>query len=110
MNWGTPVPQDVRGHDIVVGQLVCYSTNDRHSGLKFGTVRNIKTKHTQRTDHRDGSLYDQWSHTIVMDTTDVTGKPLYETEWDSILGKHEETTIQRRSGRVEHSAGKFMIL
>lgn len=109
MNYGTPVPEDVRGHSIRVGQLVCYSTNDRHSGLKFGTVRDIKTKHTPRTD-RDGMPCDHYSHTIVMDTTDVTGKPLYETEWDSILGKHTETTIQRRSGRVQYASDKFLIL
>lgn len=108
MNDGTRVPRDVRGHDLVVGQLVCYATNDRYGGLNFGRVFKINTKHTPKTDRDTGQPYDHYSHTIVMEKTDVTGAPVWDWTYDN--GQRVELDKQLRSGRVEHHEGKFMIL
>lgn len=124
---GVKTPVDVRGIPLTEGQLVCYTTNARESGLQFGTIRQIRTKHTvrQRMNYETNQPEDMdfYEHRIVFNITDVDGTPKFETRFDPDVpnpesrrwggngfGEYVLTDIQSKSGLVQYSSGKFLIL
>lgn len=106
---GTPIPTDARGNDIQVGQLVLYTTNREGGAFEYGTVIDIKTAHDfYDYTARGGDKWDAYTHRIRMARTDIDGNPKMEYEW--LNGKREDTDVQQKSGLVNHSPNKFLIL
>ena len=121
---GVNGPVDVKGVPLQEGQLVCYTTNSRGSGLQFGTVRKIyeKTETRRQYDYRTRSYTNPvpvTSYRVSFNVTDVDGKPRMQTEYDSTIpnpesyngfGKHVETDNQVVSGIIDYQSNKFLIL
>jgi len=105
----TSGPVDVRGHVMHVGDFVCYTTNAEGSSLNYGTIHKINSKQVQRYD-RDRNPYYVWTHKIVVDKTDVFRNPRFDTDWDSVKREHVPTDRQLRSGQIDYSPHKFMLV
>lgn len=120
-------PTDAKGVHLIEGQFVCYTTNDRDSGLQFGHIKtlSIKTQSKQVYDYQSqkSEMRDFQEVRIVVLITDAHGVPKMQTEWDSTapnpdsvqwggngFGKHVEIDKQCVSGRIHHHADKFLVL
>lgn len=109
-----PLPLDVRGNLLAVGDFVCYTTNSRGSGLNFGHIDAINEKNTQRYDW-EGPLDNRvrittpWiEYKIVVAVTDVDGNPKFLEEFDRNTRTWIANGRRRKTGQLEYSASKFM--
>lgn len=124
---GPDEPKDARGAVLTEGAFVCYTTNSRDSGLSFGHIKKIQTKHEQvrRYDYttKEHKMVWRTEHKIRVNVTDAFGKPKMQTEWDPTapnpenvdwggngFGDHVETDRQVVSGMIDHSEAKFLLI
>lgn len=111
---GRPVPKDANGIQIQIGDLVCYTTNSRDSGLGFGRVATIKE--TPTTISVINHITQQWdrvpslSFRISVQLTDPRGNPRIAKRYDTATGRYEDYEVTSRSGQIIHAPHKFLIL
>lgn len=100
-------PLDARGNPIRVGDFVVYTTNDRYSALNFGTVKKIVQK--PDTIYGNGN-FGHHNFLVTLDKTHPDGKPKFVTEWDSETKEHRDTQVQAKSGHIQWTKYKFLVL
>ena len=105
-------PVDTKGNPLTEGTLLVYTTNERNSGLQFGTVHKIKAVDGKRWDYSGDEPVSVpvTTYKVQFLRTDVYGKPKFETEWIPEEKKHRVTDIQQNSRFVEIYAGKVLAL
>lgn len=107
-----PVPLDAMGNQINIGDLVCYTTNARESGLNFGIVSTIKASQSSKIEWDE--ITQSWESVpymtfrIMLNITDAFGREKFHTTWED--GRKISTGIPKKSGQVHHSAHKFLRL
>lgn len=99
-------PYDVHGQLMRVGDFVVWTTKDRDGTLSFGHIEKFYNEETD-TDYRGNPRY---SAGMRMTLTDSFGNPKFETVWDRTKGEYLDTDKQAKSGIVQYSRNKFMIM
>lgn len=97
------------------GDFVCYTTNAEGSTLRFGTIAKINAKSITRYKHdiqnlQNRTSYQDMAYTIVIAKTDVNRQPEFVEDYDPGTRQYITTNIQQKSGRIDYSPHKFLIM
>lgn len=112
-DYDSPVPTDLRGRPLQIGDLVCYTVYSKDAGLMCGRVTKIFRSFEGVRQITTGPLINHYIYKVRFDMVDVHGNTLYEQEYkrDPVTQQVSVSTgAPRKSGAVEAAANKFLIL